>query len=121
MQTVLDEASREESPDDEPGVMYSLELQSVILKENHYNLFVLELDERSVRRIIDTEVEQAVLSYFTGPGRSRFNESTLAGVSIGDEEVSINANSNLVEVSAIGQFIELGLIVARKARRSKTP
>ena len=125
IQKAFDEVLKEGSPDDAPGLMYNLDLQSPVLKENHYNLFVSdlsersELDERFVRRVIDDEIEQAVLNWFRGPGRSRFNEESLGSFSIGEDGVSISAQSNLVEVPALEQFIELGLILARKARRIK--
>lgn len=120
MQKVIDEVLKDgTSEDDKPAVMYDLALQSLALKDNHYKLFVSELDERFARRVFDGEIEQTIMNWFTGPGQSRFIEGTLSHVSIDEDCVSIDAQSNLVEAPAIEQFIELGLIVTRKARKIK--
>jgi hypothetical protein len=120
LKKVLEAAAQEGNDDEnEENVMYHLDVQTFTLKEHHYDLFVLDLYESSVRRVFDNEVEQAILNWFAGPGRGRFNNSSLEKIAI-ESDIAIYVGSRVVEVAAIEQFVELGLMLARKVRKMQT-
>jgi len=116
MQGMIKEIMEADNSGERPAISYTLAPQSSLLKNKHYQIAAFELDESGTRRIFDSETEQAISHWFAGPGKNRFDPSSLDAISIDEDVVSLHMQSRLVDVSAIEEFINLGLLIARKTR-----